>query len=52
VLALLLAAALSADPTPKGLTLTGVVRDKAGRPVPNATVFVRTAAPRRGVGVL
>jgi hypothetical protein len=28
------------------------VQDKAGRPVPRATVFVRTAAPRKGVGVL
>ena len=52
LLALLVAAALSADPAPKGLTLTGVVQDKAGRPVPRATVFVRTAAPRKGVGVL
>jgi hypothetical protein len=34
------------------VTLTGVVADKAGRPVPKATVFVRTAAPRKGVGVL
>jgi hypothetical protein len=52
MLALLVAAAISADPPPKGLTLTGVVQDKAGRPVPRATVFVRTAAPRKGVGVL
>jgi hypothetical protein len=52
MLALLVAAALSAEPTPKGVTLTGVVQDKAGRPVPKATVFVRTAAPRKGVGVL
>jgi hypothetical protein len=52
MLALLVAAALSADPAPKGLTLTGVVQDKAGRPVAKAAVFVRTAAPRKGVGVL
>jgi hypothetical protein len=48
----LLLAALAADPAPKGLTLTGSVKDAAGRPVPQATVFVRTAGPRQGVGVL
>jgi protocatechuate 3,4-dioxygenase beta subunit len=50
--ALTVAADLSADPAPEGLTLTGVVTDKSGRPLPGATVFVRTAAPRKGVGVL
>lgn len=49
--AVLVAAALSAPP-PAGLTLTGVVADKNGQPVKGATVFVRTAAPRKGVGVL
>jgi hypothetical protein len=48
MLALVVAAALA----PKGLTLTGIVTDKEGRPLPGATVFVRTAAPRKGVGVL
>jgi hypothetical protein len=43
MLAFLVAAAISADPTPKGLTLTGVAKDKAGCPVLGATVFVRTA---------
>jgi hypothetical protein len=52
MLAFVLAAALTAEPAPRGLTLTGVVTDKAGRPLPGATVFVRTAAPRKGVGVL
>jgi hypothetical protein len=52
MLALLVAAVLCADPPPKGLTLTGAVQDKTGRPVPRSTVFVRTAAPRKGVGVL
>jgi hypothetical protein len=52
MLALVLAAAISAEPSPKALTLTGAVKDRAGRPVPGATVFVRTAAPRQGVGVL
>jgi protocatechuate 3,4-dioxygenase beta subunit len=54
MLALILAAALPAAPVPthQGMTLTGTVKDKAGRPVPKATVFVRTAAPRKGVGVL
>jgi hypothetical protein len=49
---LLAAAALAANPAPQGQTLTGVVRDAAGQPVPRATVFVRTAGPRQGVGVL
>jgi hypothetical protein len=52
MLALLVAAAISANPPPKGLTLTGVVQDKDGRPVPSTTVFVRTAAPRVGFGAL
>jgi hypothetical protein len=33
-------------------TLTGSVLDARGQPVPNAHVFISTAAPRRGVGVL
>jgi hypothetical protein len=41
-----------AAPPPQGLTLPGVVQDSAGRPLPRATVFVRTAGPREGVGVL
>jgi hypothetical protein len=32
--------------------LLGVVEDATGRPLPKATVFIRTAAPRKGVGVL
>jgi hypothetical protein len=52
MLAFVVAAALAPEPAAKGLTLTGVVSDKAGRPLPGATVFVRTAAPRKGVGVL
>jgi hypothetical protein len=52
---LLLAACLAADPAPspaQRLNLTGVVQDETGRPLAKATVFVRTAAPRQGVGVL
>nr|AHZ45658.1 dioxygenase [uncultured bacterium] len=37
---------------PQTLTLTGVVQDAAGKPLAGATVFIRTAAPRKGVGVL
>jgi hypothetical protein len=33
-------------------TLTGVVQTDAGRPVPGASVFIRTAGPRKGVGDL
>jgi hypothetical protein len=50
--ALLAVACLSADPLPARPTLTGIVRDDSGRPLAKATVFVRTAAPRHGVGIL
>jgi hypothetical protein len=33
-------------------TLTGIVQDDAGRPIAGANVFISTAAPRKGVGVL
>jgi hypothetical protein len=33
-------------------TLTGTVRDDIGRPVAGANVFISTAAPRKGIGVL
>jgi len=33
-------------------TMTGSVRDDTGRPVAGANVFISTAAPRKGVGVL
>jgi hypothetical protein len=36
----------------KGAALTGVVKDDSGRPIAKATVFIRTAGPRQGVGVL
>ena len=52
MLAFVVAALLSAHPAPKGLTLTGTVTDKASRPLPRATIFIRTAAPRKGIGVL
>lgn len=50
---LLAALALAAEPAgTTRLTLTGVVQDDHGRPLAKATVFIRTAAPRQGVGVL
>jgi hypothetical protein len=52
---LLAAACLAADPAPPAPerpTLTGVVQDDKGRPLARATVLIRTAAPRQGVGVL
>lgn len=52
MLAMVITSVLYAAPSPKGLTLTGTVTDKAGRPLPSATIFVRTAAPRKGIGVL
>ncbi|QDV37525.1 hypothetical protein [Tautonia plasticadhaerens] len=45
---LLAAVAQVASPGP----LSGTVQDDQGRPVAGATVFVSTAAPRQGVGVL
>jgi hypothetical protein len=32
--------------------ITGVVQSDAGKPLKGATVFISTAAPRKGVGVL
>jgi hypothetical protein len=32
--------------------LTGTIRNEAGRPIAGANVFISTAAPRQGVGVL
>jgi hypothetical protein len=53
MLALLAVACLAADPTPAARpTLTGVVHDGSGKPLANATVFIRMAAPRKGVGIL
>jgi hypothetical protein len=44
---------LAADPAPASRpTLHGFVKDSSGKPLSNATVFIRTAAPRHGVGVL
>ena len=47
-----LVAALITQLPAKGATVTGVVKDDSGRPLAKATVFIRTAAPRKGVGVL
>jgi hypothetical protein len=32
--------------------LTGIVQDDKGKPLAGATVFISTAGPRQGVGVL
>ncbi len=47
---LLFTAALA--PTPDRPDLKGVVQDTAGRPLARATVFIRTAGPRKGIGIL
>jgi hypothetical protein len=47
-----LAAALAAAEAPENVSLVGAVQDAAGRPLAHATVFIRTAGPRKGVGVL
>ena len=36
----------------RGLLLDGTVADEQGRPIVGAKVFISTAAPRRGVGLL
>ncbi len=38
--------------TPAPWTLTGTVQNDQGRPLAGATVFISTAAPLKGVGVL
>jgi hypothetical protein len=52
MLTVLISTLLVADPGPSGLNLSGVVVDSKGLPLPQATVFIRTAGPRQGVGVL
>jgi hypothetical protein len=49
--ALAIAALIIQSPA-KGATLSGVVKDSSERPLAKATVFIRTTAPRQGVGVL
>ena len=34
-----------------GPKLTGTVLDDAGKPLPGASVFIYTAAPKEGVGI-
>jgi hypothetical protein len=51
-LCLLLVFAVTDDPAPSPTTVVGMVRDAAGQPLSGATVFIDTAAPRTGVGVL
>jgi hypothetical protein len=46
----LVLAALAQSPPPT--EITGTVRDEQGRPIAGASVFISTAAPRQGVGVL
>ena len=48
MLVFVIAAFLCDAPASKGLTLSGKVTDKSGRPLSKATVFIRTAAPARG----
>ena len=52
MLPILIAMMLAGEPASEGATLSGVVEDAAGKPLPKASVFIRTAAPRQGVGVL
>ena len=46
----LVLAALAQTPPPDAIT--GTVHDEQGRPIAGASIFISTAAPRQGVGVL
>jgi hypothetical protein len=49
---LLVCASLAVQTASAKNTLTGMVRNEAGRPLRHANVFISTAAPRQGTGVL
>jgi hypothetical protein len=49
---LLLAVGMSDEPNPGPSTIVGEVHDESGQPLAGATVFIDTAAPRVGIGVL
>jgi hypothetical protein len=42
----------SADAETKRLDLSGVVQNKSGQPIADASVFIYTAGPKLGVGFL
>ena len=48
----LILAALTVSATPAGGNLAGKVVDTAQKPIPQATVFIYTAKPRIGLGIL
>jgi hypothetical protein len=54
MLALLVLSGLTAGSTtpPQRAALTGVVQTNTGQPLRGASVFIRTAKPRQGVGYL
>lgn len=52
VLLTLMSLAPTPAAAPERAMLSGVVRNEAGQPVPEAVVFIRTAGPRQGVGDL
>jgi hypothetical protein len=49
---LVLAVAAAGTHAQERPSITGVVQGDAGKPLKGATVFISTAAPRKGVGVL
>lgn len=40
------------QPVPLGVELHGLVRGASSEPLEGATIFISTARPRRGIGVL
>jgi hypothetical protein len=50
--AILTSTAWAAPTVTSGVELTGLVRNEHEGPLAGATVFISTAAPRQGVGVL
>ena len=52
LLLLLASFGTTAETSQQAAVLTGTVKNQAGAPVPGASVFIRTAGPRKGVGYL
>jgi peroxiredoxin len=44
--------AVAADAVQKGPDLTGIIKDQAGAPLPGAMVFIYSAGPKQGEGIL
>lgn len=52
MVALLALSVVLGTTVPEKGAIAGTIETEAGRPLKGATVFISTAAPRKGVGVL